>query len=112
MSNSYSDYVAGQLIAQMRSQARVSQAELARAAGVTRSVLNAYERGRRQPSVEALARLASAAGLRLRLDRAWAMRVDPERAGRILEQVLDLAEALPYRRPGKLAYPTVLAHET
>jgi uncharacterized protein len=102
--------VAGQLIAQMRSQARLSQAELARAAGMTRSVVNAYERGRRQPSVEALARLAEAAGLRLRLEAAAPMRLDPERAGRILEQVLDLAEALPYGRPGELAYPTVLAH--
>jgi uncharacterized protein len=104
-----SDHVAGQLIAQIRARARVSQAELARAAGMTRSVVNAYERGRRQPSVEALARLASAAGLRLRLDRAEP-RLDPERAGRILEQVLDLAEALPFRRPGGLVYPTLLAH--
>jgi transcriptional regulator with XRE-family HTH domain len=107
-----SDYVAGQLIAQMRSRARLSQAELARAAGMTRSVVNAYERGRRQPSVEALARLAGAAGLRLRLDGAQALRLDPERAARILEQVLDLAERLPYRRPGRLTYPTVLAAQT
>jgi hypothetical protein len=31
--------------------------------------------------------------------------VDPERAGRLLAQVLDLAEALPQRRRGELAYP-------
>ena len=37
----------------MRSRRGLTQAELARAAGMTRSVVNAYERGRRQPSVEA-----------------------------------------------------------
>jgi hypothetical protein len=31
--------------------------------------------------------------------------VDPVRAGRILAQVLDLAEALPGRRRGALSYP-------
>jgi transcriptional regulator with XRE-family HTH domain len=107
-----SDHVAGSLIAQIRSRGGLNQAELARAAGMTRSVVNAYERGRRQPSVDALARLAGAAGMRLRVARDEPVTLDPERAGRILEQVLELAEALPYRRPGRLAYPTVLAHRT
>jgi hypothetical protein len=31
--------------------------------------------------------------------------VDPERAGHLLAQVLDLAEALPGKRRGPLAYP-------
>lgn len=31
--------------------------------------------------------------------------VDPERAGRILNQVLGLAEALPYRPRAEMAYP-------
>jgi transcriptional regulator with XRE-family HTH domain len=106
-----SDHVAAKLIAEIRSHGSLNQAELARAAGMTRSVVNAYERGRRQPSVDALARLAGAAGMRLRLGRDESMMVDPQRAGRILEQVLELAEALPYRRPGRLAYPTVLAHD-
>ena len=102
--------VACRLIGEIRSRGGLTQAELARAAGMTRSVVNAYERGRRQPSVDALARLAGAAGMRLRLARDTPLTVDPERAGRILEQVLELAEALPHRRPGRLAYPTVLAH--
>jgi transcriptional regulator with XRE-family HTH domain len=104
------DHVAGKLIAEIRSRGSLNQAELARAAGMTRSVVNAYERGRRQPGVDALARLASAAGMRLRLAREEPLMLDPQRAGRILEQVLELAEALPYRRPGRLAYPPVLAH--
>jgi hypothetical protein len=35
--------------------------------------------------------------------------LDPARAGRILAQVLDLAEALPHRPRRRLAYPTLLA---
>ena len=101
--------VAGRLIEEMRGHRGLTQAALARAAGMTRSVVNAYERGRRQPGVDALARLAEAAGMQLGLARAQASTVDPERAGRILEQVLELAELLPQRRRGRLAYPTVFA---
>src|SRR2546422_6197283 len=100
-----SDRAARELIAEMRSRRGLSQAELARAAGMTRSVVNAYERGRRQPGVDALARLAEAAGMQLGLARAQASTVDPERAGRILEQVLELAELLPQRRRGRPAHP-------
>jgi hypothetical protein len=97
--------VAGDLIREIRNERGLSQAELARAAGLTRSVVNAYEHGRRQPGVDALARIAESAGMRLQVTPAP---VDPIRAGRILEQVLDLASELPYRRPGKLEYPTTL----
>jgi len=45
----------------------LSQAELARRAQLPRSVVNAYEHGRRQPGVDALARIASAAGMELRV---------------------------------------------
>jgi hypothetical protein len=48
--------------------------------------------------------------MRVRVAREQRSSVDPARAGRILEQVLALAEALPYRRPGRLEYPAVLAH--
>lgn len=99
-----SEDVAGDLIRQSRRRAGLSQAELARRAGMARSVMNAYEHGRRQPSVEALARILAAAGLELRAAPA-VRRLDDERAGRVLAQVLDLAEALPHRRRGRLAYP-------
>ena len=91
------------LIAAIRLRSGLSQAELARRAGMTRSVVNAYERGQRQPGVDALARLALAGGLQLELARVPAP--DDERAARLLAQVLDLAEALPSRRRGQLAYP-------
>ncbi|HEV7918692.1 MAG TPA: helix-turn-helix transcriptional regulator [Solirubrobacterales bacterium] len=98
------DRAAGDLIRQLRSSSGMSQAELARRAGLTRSVMNAYERGNRQPGVDALARIVAAAGMELMVaPRVQA--VDPVRAGRLLEQVLDLAEALPFRRRRELKYP-------
>jgi len=96
--------VAPELLRQARARAGLSQSELARRAGVSRSVLSVYESGRREPSSEALARILAAAGYELGL-RPAVRRLDDERAGRILEQVLELAEALPGRRKGALRYP-------
>jgi transcriptional regulator with XRE-family HTH domain len=97
--------VAADLIREIRGRSGLRAAELARRAGLPRSVVSAYEHGRRQPGVDALARLASAGGLELRVGPA-APPVDPVRAGRILAQVLDLAEALPSRGRGVLEYPS------
>lgn len=82
----------------------LSQAELARRAGLPRSVVNAYVKGTREPGVEACARLAAAGGLELKLDRRKPP-VDAERAGLLLVQVLELAEALPFRPRADLDYP-------
>jgi transcriptional regulator with XRE-family HTH domain len=82
----------------------LSQAELARRAGMPRSVVNAYVRGKREPGTDALARLASAGGLELKLVPRKPP-VDAERASRILVQVLELAEALPFRPRSELGYP-------
>src|SRR4051812_45646392 len=82
----------------------LSQAELARRAGMPRSVVNVYLRGHREPGTSALSRLASAGGLQLELGDRRAP-VDPYRAGRILVEVLELAEALPYRPKPELNYP-------
>jgi hypothetical protein len=69
-----------------------------------RSVLNAYVRGTREPGGDALARIIRAAGRELRA--APAVRtVDVDRAGRLLVQVLELAEQLPARRRGRLTFP-------
>ncbi len=96
--------VAPSLIGEIRRRSGLRAAELARRAGMPRSVVSAYGHGNRQPGVDALARLAQAGGLRLRLGPVPPP-VDPQRAGRILSQVLDLAEALPARRSGALEYP-------
>jgi transcriptional regulator with XRE-family HTH domain len=98
------DQAAGTLIRQVRRDAGLSQAELGRLTGIHGSVLSAYEHGRRQPSVAALARIAAACGQELRIDHPSAER-STARAGRVLAQVLDLAEQLPYRPSRELAYP-------
>jgi len=73
-----------------------------------RSVVNAYEHDKRDPGVDTLARLAAAAGFELQL-RPAVHHVDPDRAGRLLGQVLDLAEALPHHRRRGLT-PSPFAH--
>ncbi|MGH2907303.1 MAG: helix-turn-helix domain-containing protein [Solirubrobacterales bacterium] len=95
---------ASELVRDMRISSGLRQATLARRAGMSRSVLCAYESGARQPGVDALARIAAAVGMQLSLQPA-VVPVDPDRAGRILEQVLDLAEALPYRPGRELKFP-------
>lgn len=93
-----------ELIDELRRRSGLSQAELARRAGLPRSVVNAYARGTREPGADTLARLAAAAGMELGLGPSQPP-VDAERAGRILVQVLELAEALPFRPRPKLTYP-------
>jgi transcriptional regulator with XRE-family HTH domain len=82
----------------------LSQAELARRAGMPRSVVNAYVRGKREPGEKALTRLAAAGGFELKLARRKPP-VDAGRAGKLLVQVLELAEALPFRPKRELTYP-------
>ncbi len=95
---------AASLIGEIQRQSGLSQAELARRAGLPRSVVNVYLRGKREPGADVLARLAAAGGLELGLAPRKPP-VDPERAGKILVQVLELAEALPFRARPDLNYP-------
>lgn len=92
------------MVKEILERSGLSQAELARRAGMPRSVVNVYVRGNREPGANALARLASAGGLQLELGDRKAP-VDPHRAGRILVEVLELAEALPFRPKAQLGYP-------
>jgi transcriptional regulator with XRE-family HTH domain len=92
------------LLAAIQEQGGLSQADLARRAGIPRSVLNVYLRGRREPGSDTLLRIASAAGFDLQLSPRKPP-VDPERAGEILVQVLELAEALPFRPRAELDFP-------
>ncbi|HLM85102.1 MAG TPA: helix-turn-helix transcriptional regulator [Solirubrobacteraceae bacterium] len=101
------DRVAGELIANIRRESGLSQTELSRRTGMQRSVLSAYEHGRRQPSVAALARIAAAAGLQIQLSPA-SDEAAVAQAGEILAQVLDLADLLPYRPHRELAYPPLI----
>jgi transcriptional regulator with XRE-family HTH domain len=99
--------LAAELIVQIGARSGLSQAELARRAGLDRSVLNAYAHGRRQPSVAALGRIAGAAGLALELVPGG-VDAAAEHAGTILAQVLDLAGSMPYRPRAELEYPPLI----
>ena len=59
------DQTPGSILRQARRQAGLSQAQLASRAGITQSVVSAYETEARQPSLPTLARLIDAAGLEL-----------------------------------------------
>ena len=62
--------VAWALLQEARRQAGLTQAELARRAGVPQSTVAKIERGRRDPSLSTLERLVRAAGLELRIQLA------------------------------------------
>jgi predicted nucleotidyltransferase/DNA-binding XRE family transcriptional regulator len=70
---------AGALLRQARKRAGLSQVELAARAGVTQSVVSAYESGHRQPAIPALAALIDAAGY----DLVLGLRRQPRRLGRL-----------------------------
>ncbi len=101
------DDLAATLITEISSRSGLNQAELARRAGLDRSVLSAYAHSRRQPSVAALGRIAAGAGLELELVPATE-RPLLEHAGKILSQVLDLAGSMPYRPRPTLEYPPLI----
>jgi len=103
--------LAATLIEEIGTRSGLSQAELARRAGLDRSALNAYAHGRRQPSVAALGRIARAGGLELDLVPA-ARAADAERAGTILSMVLDLAGSMPFKPRAKLDYPPLIRLRT
>jgi len=94
------------ILRQILTASGLSQAELARRAGLSRSVVNAYLKGSREPGADVLARLAAAGGMELRLVHRRPP-VDPKRTSKILVQVLELAEALPFRPRAELDYPSL-----
>ena len=96
---------AATLIKDVRANAGLTQSELARRAGISRSVMNVYEHGHREPGADMLLRILAAAGQRLVTEPASPPPVDLTRAGSILEQVLELAEALPFRAGAENTYP-------
>ena len=84
---------AAESLRQIRRMAGLTQRELARRVGIPATVLSAYDRGRREPGTDVFLALVRAAGF----EPAWVRRLDDRRQGQRLAQVLELAEALPYR---------------
>ncbi len=70
---------AGALLRRARKGAGMSQEELASRAGVTQSVISAYESGHRQPAIPTLAALVDAAGYEL----VMGLRPKPRRLSRL-----------------------------
>ena len=85
--------ITGEILAALRRRAGRSQTEVAAATGIPASVLSAYERGRRQPSLANASRIIDALGYSVKFDFV----LDPFEQGRRLREVLELSEALPFR---------------
>lgn len=79
---------AGELLKEARRRAGLTQEELGLRAGVTQSVISAYESGARQPSVPMLARLVAAAGAELRLE-VTEPATTPVQSGGLAQRVQD-----------------------
>lgn len=96
---------AAPLLQTARARAGLSQRALARAAGTSQSAVAAIESGRKQPTVATLERLLRAAGTELvPADEQQAALL---RRARRLQDVLELAEALPFRRGRELSFPRI-----
>jgi len=104
------------VIRQVRRRRGLTQAELARRAGISQPVVSAYERGRRDPTYGTLRKLVEAAGERLQLvtvppGAGVSAPVDLAEHGRRLLEVLSLADAVPAStsRPSRMAAPRLVS---
>ena len=84
----------GQRIAALRKNARLSQAELAHALGVSPSAVGMYEQGRREPSAACLVTMAQVFGVTTDylLTGLPAQPRDTAALNRIMEELLDLTQ--------------------
>jgi len=93
------------LLRRARLQAGLSQRELASRAKTSAAAICLYESGQRIPRVDTLARLLAGTGQTLVLDGFESPEHDDECSARILLQVLELAEHLPFERAEELEAP-------
>ena len=109
----------GDLVRSSRIRAGLTQTQLARRAGTSQPVISAYEHDRRDPGVTTLRRLLAAANTALELRTASLMvssgaerqptaTTHPEH----LVDVLLLADAIPARLRGDLAFPRLDSHRS
>jgi transcriptional regulator with XRE-family HTH domain len=99
----------GETLRAARRRAGLSQTELAKRARTSQATISAYESGAKEPGLSTLERLLASTGHRLELLESGVVsapsRKEIERRGRVLAQVLALAEALPGKRRAELRYP-------
>lgn len=105
---------AGRTIRVARHRAGLTQAALANRVGTSQATISAYENGSKQPSVATFSRLLAALGSRLSVEPGQRPVIQPSSAqlahvGRLLPEVLGLAEALPVRHEPTLRYPPLNA---
>lgn len=84
----------GDLTEKILDRSGLTMTELAKRAGVSRASISEYRHGHRNPSLQQLQRIATAAGLDIEVDVKPAWR---GRRKRELEDVLELSDVLPYR---------------
>lgn len=95
--------LAATLLRRARRGAGLTQEHLARRSGVPKSVISAYENGRREPGADALLALLRATGTEL-APQSTVERSRPQ--ARQLERVCALAMEVPRRPVGDLTYPS------
>lgn len=96
--------LAQQLLVEARRRSGFSRREIARRAGTSQATLAAYESGRVCPSVAVLERILLAAGFAI---DAQLMPTDEIETGRVLEELLEIAEQYQWRDRGPLVYPVL-----
>lgn len=94
------------MLRRSRQRAGLSQRELAARAHTSAAAICLYERGRRRPRVDTLARLMAAMGGTLEVDTVtMPTTIDIRENGRTLQDLLDLADHLPRRSSKQMRYP-------
>ena len=99
---------AATLIVRCRRRAGLSQRQLAERAGTSAAAICLYESGQRVPRVDTLTRIVAATGATLSIGATSPPALDLEANGRVLEELLDLADHLP-RRSGPTGTAPVFA---
>jgi transcriptional regulator with XRE-family HTH domain len=98
---------AAQTIKEIRRRSGLGLRDLARRAGTSHATIHAYESGAKEPRLDTVARLASAAGFTVEVTLARRPDAGDDRVakGRELAQVLELAAAFPARHRARLDAP-------
>lgn len=99
----------GAMLHQARRAAGLTQTELARRSGVSRSAISLYETGGREPGADVFLRLVGTTGAAVTMEPFSAEQV---RRGRIVSDVIAFARELPHRWPGdRIGFPAAVWHQ-